>query len=191
MDQINAPGDSAFIVLGEVTGHFGVKGWVKVKSYTRPQEEILAYNHWYLMPQVDGSGKRAGSKMTSLPMFTVAEAHKQGRNLIARLDGVVSRESAEPLIGQVINVPVEDLGPAGDGEYYWTQLMGLQVTNLAGAFLGKVDHLLETGANDVLVVIGEDGKGAQVERLVPWTEQVIIEVNLDQQSLLIDWDADF
>jgi len=191
VDQINAPGNPGLIVLGEVTGHFGVKGWVKVKSYTRPQDSILAYKNWYLLGQEGGLRKPSGPLMQAPSVFKVAEARKQGRSLIARLEGVSSRESAEPLIGQVINVPVEDLEPAGDGEYYWTQLMGLEVSNLAGELLGEVDHLLETGANDVLVVIGKDGKGEPVECLVPWIEQVIVEVNLDQRRLLIDWDADF
>jgi len=191
VDQVNRPSDSKLIVLGEITGHFGVKGWIKVKSFTRPPDSILTYKSWWLSPRLKRLGKHSDPNLDQRSVFKVAEGRAQGRNLIVRLEGISNRDAAEPLIGGVIQVAAEDLGPAEDGEYYWTDLMGLQVTNVAGVFLGEVDHLLETGANDVLVVMGKDVDGSTCERLLPWSEQVIIEVNLDQRTMVVDWDADF
>jgi len=191
VDQVSCPSDSELIVLGEVTGHFGVKGWMKIKSFTRPADLILTYKSWWLSPQPKQLGKHSDSDLVPRSVFKVAEGRKQGRNLIVRLEGITNRDGAEPLIGRFIQVAAAELGPAKDGEYYWTDLIGLQVTNIAGEFLGEVDHLLETGANDVLVVLGKDDSGSSIERLLPWSEQVIIEVNLDQQTMIVDWDADF
>lgn len=82
--------------------------------------------------------------------------------------------------------------PALDnGEYYWSQLIGLKVVNTAGVDLGRVDHLVETGANDVLVVLDFDQNDKNIERLLPWTEQVVLEVDFEQRTILVDWDADF
>jgi len=160
--------------MGEVIGLFGVRGWVKVYSYTRPTEGILAYRCWQV--HVQGEWRA----------FEVAEAHVQGKGLVARLRGYESREHAAELVGSRIGIGASDLPPLAPGEYYWSQLEGLRVVNVAGEELGTVSHLVETGANDVLVV-----KQGRRERLIPYTRNAIRGVDLARHEICVDWDKEF
>ncbi len=161
---------SRLVVLGQVNGLHGVRGWVKVYSHTRPRENIFSYSPWEL-------GGR---------LFKLEQGQLRGKGLIAKLEGVETRDQAADLLSLEIRVPRERLPPISKDEYYWTDLQGLRVINREGVELGRVDHLLETGANDVMVVRGER------ERLLPWVfDHVVLEVNLEQGLVRVDWDADF
>lgn len=194
------------IVVGSITGHFGIKGWVKVRSFTRPAEQILEFDNWFIQFFSDegSSGSRQrrprSAEAVGLERFTLENGWYHGRNLIATLAQVTTREDAEKLIGKEIWVEQSALPPTGPGEYYWTDLIGLTVCNTEGDQLGVVDHLVETGANDVLVVKpvdagnNEEGKPL-VETLVPWIDHVIVRVDLargeTQGGILVDWQADY
>lgn len=162
------------VALGRINGHFGVKGWVKVYSHTQPKEQIVKYSPWLL---------KQGGEWRSI---RVLEGKAHSKTVIARLDGIDSRELAESLIGAEIAINRDQMQPAAEGEYYWLDLIGLQVVNLAGEELGEVRNLMETGANDVLVVRGER------ERLIPFVQgQFIKEVDLDNGKIRVDWDPEF
>ena len=161
------------VTLGRITGLFGVRGWVKVHSYTRPPETILQYAPWGLRTQ---QGVRE---------LKLVEGRSHGRGIVAQLEGCADRDQAAALVGADIEVAVSRLPRLKPGEYYWSQLEGLKVINLAGQELGVVDHLFETGANDVLMVAGER------ERLIPYTRTVVQDVDLDAGTLRVDWDASF
>lgn len=106
--------------------------------------------------------------------------------MIALLEGVDDRNEAETWIGSDIYIPQDQLATLGDDEFYWTDLIGLNVINTDGVEFGRIDKMLETGANDVLVVKGEQ------ERLIPFVmHQVVVKVDLDGQQMVVDWDADF
>jgi len=161
------------VTLGRITGLFGVRGWIKVHSYTRPPETILQYGPWSLKtPQ----GVRE---------FKLAEGQVHGRGIVARLEGCTDRDQATVFVGADIEVAVSRMPKLKPGEYYWSQLEGLKVINLAGQELGVVEYLFETGANDVLVVAGER------EWLIPYTRTVVQDVNLDTGILRVDWDESF
>lgn len=182
-----------FTLLGAVTGHHGIRGWVRVRSFTRPAEEILQYHHWTLLPAAArGRFGRAGKDATQgglPPRWRVAESRQQSNGLIVRLEGVSSREDAEPMIGCQIAIADGELPKLPDGEYYWAELIGLTVINRAGRRLGIVDHLLETGANDVLVV--RDPVDADPsERLIPWGRDIIDKVDTVAGELHVDWESD-
>lgn len=161
------------VTLGKIVGVFGVKGWVKVFSETRPREQIFKYSPWLLV--VNGDEFEV----------EVLEGRQQGKGLIASLKGYTDCEDARKLIGSEILVSQESLPKTGKNEYYWSQLTGLNVVNLQGIELGKVVNLFETGANDVLVVKGEK------ERLIPFTEFAVIDVDIDSNNIVVDWDEDF
>lgn len=162
------------VALGRINGHFGVKGWVKVYSHTQPKEQIVKYSPWLL---------KQGGEWRSI---RVLEGKAHSKTVIARLEGIDSRELAESLIGAEIAINRDQMQPAAEGEYYWLDLIGLQVENLAGEELGEVRNLMETGANDVLVVRGER------ERLIPFVQgQFIKEVDLDNGKIRVDWDPEF
>jgi len=167
--------DHKFVTLGRISGLFGVRGWVKIHSDTDPREGILRYSPWYL--------RREGHWEERRP----EQGQRQGKGVVAKIEGCEDRDAAAGLMGAVIAVRRDQLpGGLHPGEYYWADLEGLQVVTTAGVELGRVDHLLETGANDVLVVRGDR------ERLIPYLwQQVVLEVDLEQRRLLVDWDPDF
>ncbi len=164
------------ITLGKVVGVFGVKGWVKVFSETRPKEQIFKYSPWTL------------TLKNSVNEVKVLSGRPQGKGLVASLAGITDCDAARLLIGAEISVPQEALPAAGIDEYYWSQLTGLRVETTDGLLLGKVTGLLETGANDVMVVKGDV---ADKEHLIPFTEFAVIDVDIDSGKLIVDWDPDF
>jgi 16S rRNA processing protein RimM len=162
------------ILMGRVSGLFGVKGWLKIYSHAAPREGILDYKVWYLMR--DGNWQP----------FRVAAGQRQGKSVVAHLEGYDDRDQATPLLGSDIAIRREQLPALADGEYYWSDLEGLRVVNLQGIELGVVSYLFETGANDVLVVKGER------ERLIPYTLGMAVKsIDLQDGLLTVDWDPDF
>jgi 16S rRNA processing protein RimM len=161
------------VVLGRITGLFGVRGWVKVYSYTEPREAVLEYGRWLLAGQ-DGWQEAI-----------VAEGQRHGKTIIARLDGYADRDQAAELVDTDIAVPRDELPETDKSEFYWSDLEGLTVVHRDGTVLGKVAYLLETGANDVMVLEGER------ERLVPFVmDKVVLGVDLDKGVIDVDWEWD-
>ena len=132
------------------------------------------YDTWYV-----------GNEQNWLPL-QVLEADVHGKVLVAKLEGIADRTAAEKYKGQLIAVPRAELPEREEGEYYWSDLVGMSVENLAGEKFGMVDSLLETGANDVLVVKGERG-----ETLIPFIGAVIQQVDLKKKTIRVDWFADY
>ena len=160
------------VVLGRVSGLFGVKGWVKVHSYTDPREALIDYPGWRI--EIDGRWEPAA----------VEEARPHGKTLIVKFDGVEDRDAAARYVEARIGVEREALPEPGDNEYYWTDLVGLTVERGDGSVLGTVDYLIETGANDVLVV--RDGER---ETLVPFVVgEVVRNVDLRARVIRVDWE---
>lgn len=167
------------IVLGKIFSVHGVRGEVKVYSFTDPLDNVLDYPRWTLTR--DGEVKQV----------EVASGRVQGKFLVVKLKGLDDRDVARTYAGFEIRVPESELPELEEDEFYWHQLEGLSVINQDGQLLGKVDHLLETGANDVMVVKPCTGSLDDRERLLPYTEQCVQAINLDAGEMRVDWDADF
>lgn len=164
-----------YIVVGRINGLHGVRGWVKVFSHTQPRDNILSYRTWYLL--------RNGQWQAT----ELLDGRQQGKGIVARLKGYDDRDQAVALMETDVAIRREQLAAAAPGEYYWAELQGLRVVNAEGIELGVVDHLLETGANDVLVV--RDG---EAERLIPYVPgQFVLGVSLEEGLIKVDWDAEF
>ncbi len=167
-------GERKRIVIGRIGGPFGVKGWVKLLSWSEPRDAIFGYDPWQVKTS---EGWRE---------WRVAEGHAHGKGVIAQLEGVTDRDQAAALMNADIAVWRDQLGETKPGQYYWADLVGLEVQLAGGRSLGKVEGLMATGSNDVLVVKGER------ERLIPFIqEQVIKGVDLDAGVITVDWDPDF
>ena len=163
------------LTVGKIVGLYGVDGWIKLESYTEPRLRIFSYRPWRLT--------LAGSEIE----IASAQGHAQGKGMVAKLRGCDDRDAAAKLVGATIHVPRSALPKPGRGEYYWTDLEGLDVVTVDGTALGKVSHLFATGANDVLVV--QDGIR---ERLIPFvTGQFVKKVDLDGRRIEVDWDPEF
>lgn len=164
----------SMITLGKISGAFGVKGWVKVHAFTETRLGILDYSPWQL--KVNGQWI----------VHKVLQGQAQGKSVVAKLEHVQDRDQALALAGCEIAIAREALPSLKKDQFYWSDLVGLEVVNQDGNAFGKVSHLFETGSNDVLVVKGER------ERLVPWIMgDVVKNVSLDEQRIDVEWDADF
>ncbi len=162
---------SRAVLLGRITGLYGVKGWVKVFSYTDPREAILTFDRWLLGSETDWKS------------VSVADGRQHGKAVIARISGIDDRDAAAALVGRDIAVHREDLPAVEDGQFYWTDLEGLDVVTRGGRSLGRVAYLLETGAHDVLVTAGDR------ERLIPFVmDEVILDVDIARRVIRVDWD---
>jgi 16S rRNA processing protein RimM len=163
-----------WVAIGKIAGLFGVKGWVKIFSYTEPRDGILTYSPWYLMVN--------GERVCLQP-----DAGKQhGKSVIAHLQSIDDRDAAARLINAEITIRRDQLPRAEEGEYFWIDLIGLKVVTLDGKALGTVSYLFETGANDVLVVAGDR------ERLIPFLrDSVVRRIDLEKGLIEVDWDPEF
>lgn len=181
-----------YIELGEIVGVWGVKGWVKLHSFTRDRQDITEYKTWYLSRPL-ANGYADVSEASSVNKVVVTECRSQGKGVVARLNGIDDRDAAESLIGDRILVKKADLPVLDEGEYYWHQLIGLTAFNSSGD-LGQVASIIETGANDVLVVQLEPKLSEQVgeqECLIPYTPEAVVAVDLERNRLEVDWELDY
>lgn len=159
--------------MGQVLAPFGVLGWIKVRPFTETQDALAHYAQWWL------------GKQGQFQAMALETAKSHGKELVAKLSGVEERNAALSLRGMQIAVPRSALPPPQHDEYYWTDLIGLTVTNTDNLVLGKVASLIATGANDVMVVEGDR------QRLIPFIAQVVQSVDIAKGSLIVRWGEDY
>ena len=163
--------ESKRIQVGRIAGIYGVKGWLKIESYTRPPENIFSYKPWYI--KQDGNWQE----------MNLLDSKIHGKGLIAALENINDRDVAREFIDADISIFRSQLHDLEPGEYYWHDLLGMQVINQQDSLLGQLQEILETGANDVLVVKGKN------RYLIPlvWGRYVL-EVDQDKGNIRVDWE---
>jgi len=169
------------VTLGKVGAVYGIKGWLKIHSFTDDQEAILDYFPWSL---------KLGDKVQSVE---ITDWRRHNNSLIVKVAGIDDRDDAQALVGYEIYVSEKTLPDLPEGEFYWRDIIGMDVVTTQGYNLGKVSDVMETGANDVLVIKANlnDGFGKK-ERLVPYLfEQVVKSVSLEDKQICVDWDPGF
>ncbi len=167
--------DEKFVLLGKIVGVHGVRGELKLESYTEPRIKIFSYQPWLMR---SAAGERTVDE---------CRGRTQGKGLVAELSGIADRDAAVALVGTEIWVARSALPAPEPGEYYWSDLEGLEVVTVEGVALGRVSHLVATGANDVLVV-----KDAKRERLIPFlVGSYVTNVDFDARRVTVDWDPEF
>jgi 16S rRNA processing protein RimM len=159
--------------MGRVAAPFGVKGWVKVQPYSEDPDALMDFESWRV-------GR--GAQQTQ---YTVEAVQGHGHALVAKLAGIDDRDAAYALRGQDVSVARSDLPPPEENEFYWSDLIGLAALNRDGVELGKVTDVLETGANDVLVVQGKR------EYLIPFVAAAVGKVDLAGGTIEVDWGEDW
>lgn len=165
--------DEDLICVGHVLGPQGLKGWVRVYSHTSPRENIVNYSPWWLQREDDYEA------------FEI-EGRKHGKHVLARLRGVDDRDAAQALVGRRLFIRAAQLPGLEAGEYYWSDLIGMTVENLDAEPLGRVSSMLETGADDVMVLEGDR------QRLIPFVlDEIVHEVDLGKRRLVVDWSPDY
>lgn len=168
-----------FIVLGKIVGAYGLQGWVRVHAFADDPQAWSRIPVWWL-----------GQEDTPPEAWSQVALQKSRLHLdalVVQLEGVADRDAAEALKGTLVGAPRAALPEARKDEYYWADLIGLDVVNTRGDLLGKVDSLIETGANDVLCVKSGDGG----EHLLPFVAAVIGDVDLAAGRITVDWEADW
>lgn len=173
-----------FIILGEISGVHGVKGWVKVFSHTSPRVKITEYSHWFLQGFLQEKDKTWKS-------IKLLDGRKQGKNIVVKLEGINDRNQAEALKGVTVAIDSEQLEALSENEYYWKDLIGLSVETTTGEVLGEVDWLFDTGSNDVIIVKGHVD-GENVEHLIPYLiGDYVKSIDLEASRMIVDWDPEF
>jgi 16S rRNA processing protein RimM len=165
------------VVMGRVTAPFGVKGWVKIYSLTEQLGNLLEYPVWWLGHDGDWREMR------------IAAAKTQGKTLVAQFAGIEDRDAAVALKGLDVAVPRSQLPGTAENEFYWADLIGLRVVSTEQHEFGRVVRVMQTGANDVLVVVSENGN--ERETLIPFIASAIQHVDLAAGVISVDWGKDY
>ena len=174
--------DLDIIVVGRLGRSFGVKGWQVLQSFTEPSENILQYSPWYLQRSPDSPWQELAKP--------VCQPHKNG--YVARLEHIQNPEDAHACSGSFIGVPRDALSSGdnaddpADAEYFWHDLVGCQVYNLEDVYLGRVDHLIDTGAHDVLMVKSDEGN-----HLIQFHEPYLQNVDSTAKRISVEWHLDW
>ena len=161
--------------MGRVASAFGIKGWVKIQPFSEYVDSLLEYKAWYM-----------GHENGPWRQVEVVDCEAHDRTLAVQFSDCPDRTAAEKLKGFLIAVPRSSLPQQDESEYYWTDLIGMKVVNETGEVLGTVAELLETGANDVLIV-----RGSGPDVLIPFLQSVVKHVDMAAKTIQVDWSADF
>jgi 16S rRNA processing protein RimM len=164
------------VIMGRVADAQGLQGWIKVQPYTAQLDSLTGYRIWWL----------GNEKLGWRELDVLKSSLHGGRVVIAQLMGCHDRNTAEAYKGLLIAIPRNRMPQPDEGEYYWSDLIGLEVRNLGDERLGIVENLQDTGANQVLCVAGEKG-----EILIPFIESAIKQVDLAGKLIRVDWQADY
>jgi 16S rRNA processing protein RimM len=184
----SAPGDAAWpddaVEVGKVLGPYGVKGWIKVQPYAADPQALFASRHWLLKPP---QLRQPGANLPSA--LQIVALREQGDSVVAQAQGVTDRAQSEALKGARVFVPRAHFPPPAIDEYYWVDLIGLDVVNRQGEALGEVVGLVDTGPHSVLRV--QDANPDAAERLIPFVAAYVDEVDLPRRRISVDWGLDY
>lgn len=183
IEPAELPADA--VEVGRILDAWGVKGWFKVLPHSADPQALFSSKRWYLQPSEKGAKTFSGTVL-----LRVREAKDHSDSVVARADAVEDRDTAELLRGARIFVPRSSFPSAGDDEFYWVDLIGLDVVNREGVPLGTVKDLLSTGPQTVLVLGFEEAGKAQ-ERMLPFVSAYVDGVDLQARRITVDWQPDY
>jgi len=175
-----SPARDLIVVMGEIVGPYGVRGWLKVRSFAESPATLLDFDEWWL--------KRANGE--AWKAFSRLEGRMHSGSLVVALGGVETREAALAMKGFEVGVPRTALPAAAQGEIYWEDLTGLAVVNRTGTLLGEVRGIVAHGAHPLLRVARPD-EAAGPERLIPYVPAIIDRVDVEGGRIEVDWGADY
>jgi 16S rRNA processing protein RimM len=181
------------IELGRIQEAWGLKGWVHILPHSADTEALFASTHWFLQPP-EARFARGFSVFSGVVAVQVAEIKTHASSIVARLEGIDGRTAAEGLKGVRIFVPRSAFPAATEGEYYWVDLIGLEVINREGVHLGVVRDLMPTGPHSVLVIeytLEADGVSQVAERMIPFVAAFVDGVDQATRRITVDWQLDY
>jgi 16S rRNA processing protein RimM len=166
------------VLVGHVTGAYGIQGWIKIRPYSADADALLSARTWWL-------------DKPELRDVDMLEAKPHSGEVVARLMGVADRNAAEALKGATVRIPRSHFPPLPDDEFYWVDLIGLEVENLQGERLGVVADLMDNGAHPILRVTRETEPARQQEQLIPFVDQFVKAVDRQAKKIMVDWGLDY
>lgn len=183
LEAAELPADA--IEVGRIADAWGIKGWFKVVPHSADPEALFASKNWFLLPT-----ERGAQTFTGVARLSIKEAKEHSDTVVAIANGVDDRTAAEALRGSRIFISRSHFPKAAEDEYYWVDLIGLDVVNREDVALGVIKELLSTGAQTVLVMdYQEDGKIC--ERMIPFVSAYVDDVDLKARRIRVDWQADY
>jgi len=190
-DEVPWPDDA--IEVGRILGAWGLKGWVKIQPFASDPQALFSSRRWFIKPPEEGAVKRPlAAKPAALPTFLkITEAKDHGDVVVALAQGVADRDGAEALRGARVFVARSSFPTPDADEFYWIDLIGLDVINRQGERLGAVAGLIDTGPHSVLRVAPTPGAPQTEERLIPFVGAYIDDVSLAERRITVDWGLDF
>ena len=165
--------DEKKLLVGKINGFFGVQGWVKIFSYTKPRKNILEYQPWYFLDN------------ETYKVIEITSGREQSKTIVAQVKGINNRDEALQLIGKDLYINKDQLPELDNDENYWHELTGFRVINKNEVDLGIVDYFVDTGSNHVLVIKGE------TEHWIPYIEPFLVSVDKHKKVISVDWDENF
>ena len=183
IEPAELPADA--IEVGRIADAWGVKGWFRVLPHSADPQALFSTKRWYLQPSERGAKTFSGTVL-----LRVRESKEHSDSVVARADGVEDRSAAELLRGARVFVPRSSFPTAGADEFYWVDLLGLDVVNREGLALGRVKELLSTGPQTVLVIEYQE-EGQPLERMIPFVAAYVDGVDLPARRITVDWQADY
>jgi 16S rRNA processing protein RimM len=197
-DQPEWPADA--IEVGRIIDAYGIKGWLRVQPYAADPQALFSSRRWFLQPPekpvTPSAGATAAAHAAFPTLLRITEAREQGEGIVASVKDISDRNAAEALRGARIFVSRSSFPTAGDGEYYWIDLIGLDVVTREGVPLGQVEKMIDNGAQSVLCIVqpapadaGADAKPQ--ERLIPFVDHFVDSVDLAARRIVVDWGLDY
>ena len=183
LDPAELPADA--VEVGRILDAWGIKGWFKVLPHSASPEALFSSKRWYLQPSEKGAKAFSGTVL-----LKIREAKDHSDSIVACAQDIDDRNAAEALKGARIFIPRSSFPTAGDDEYYWVDLIGLEVVNREGVVLGSVSELMSTGPQAVLV-IGCEQDGKPAERMIPFVSAFVDAVDLPARRITVDWQPDY
>jgi len=183
LDPVDLPPDA--VEVARIGDAWGVKGWIKVLPFSADPQALFSSKRWYVQPSDRGPKAFDGTAL-----LRVREAREHSGTVVAQVDGVDDRDTAQALRGARIFVQRSSFPSTSADEYYWVDLIGLEVVNRQGDSLGHVKELLQTAAQVVLVLRYPCGD-ALLERMIPFVAVYVDAVDLDEKRITVDWQADY
>lgn len=183
LEAAELPADA--IEVGRILDAWGIKGWFKVLPYSASPEALFSSKRWFLLPSEKGA-----KTFTGPVKLAIKEAKEHSDAVVASAHDVPDRDAAEALRGARIFVARSSFPTPDPDEYYWVDLIGLDVVNREGVALGAVRELLSTGPQTVLVV-GYEHEGKPAERMIPFVSAYVDKVDLAARQISVDWQPDY
>lgn len=183
------PLPSDAIEVGSVVDAWGVQGWLKILPHSADPQALFSSKRWFLQPRLDTAASQ--SNRNGAVKLAVREARRHSGVVVAQIDGIDSRDAALALRGAQVFVARSSFPTPDADEYYWVDLIGLQVFNREGLDLGTVAALHPTGPHSVLVIEIQDSQGRSAQRMIPFVAAFVDSVSLPERKIQVDWQPDY